>query len=69
MPPPYQRQAYYSTEETKRQEKNKERGSGMKTAEIVEFIELLRRLPEEKQRELYLMMKGASMVIEAGKIA
>ncbi len=36
----------------------------MTTEKIVEFIELLRQLPTEKQVELYYMLKGAALMAE-----
>lgn len=41
----------------------------MKTTEWIEFVELLRQLPEQRQRELYLMIKGAVLVSEIDKPA
>lgn len=41
----------------------------MKTAEWIEMIELLRLLPEKKQKEFYMMIKGAALVAELDKSA
>lgn len=41
----------------------------MTIMEQVEFIEMLRKLPEEKRKEFYYMIKGAVFVIENVEIA
>lgn len=37
----------------------------MNTAEIVELLELLRKLTLEQQKEFYYMVKGAAFVSES----
>lgn len=36
----------------------------MEIREIIEFFELVRALPPEKQKEFYYMVKGAAFVAE-----
>lgn len=37
----------------------------MKLQELKEFIRLLQQLDEDKQQELYFMLRGAAIVYEA----
>ncbi len=36
------------------------------TKEMIELLEMLRQLPEEIQKEIYFMIKGAKLVTEKG---
>ena len=36
----------------------------MNINEITEFLHLLQRLPESKQREFYFILKGAALVVD-----